>query len=313
MRQEHFLSLGPNGFHRIAYTDWGAPGARHIVVCAHGLTRNSRDFDYLARALADRCRVVCMDVVGRGRSDWLARKQGYGFRQYQADAAALIARVSAPHGLARWLDRLRGNGSERTIDWVGTSMGGIIGMLLAAQPGSPIRRLVLNDVGPLVPWPALMRLKGYASRGTRFPDLAAVERHLREVCASFGPLEDEHWRHLALHSARETEDGYQLAYDPGITASLWNGADLEMPLGSDLTQGLNLWRVWSEVRAKTLVLRGVESDVLSAHTARDMQARGPGAQVVELAGIGHAPALMSDEQIALVREFLLSEDPRKQA
>jgi pimeloyl-ACP methyl ester carboxylesterase len=306
MRQEHFQSLGPDGFHRIAYTDWGGRGARRIVMCVHGLTRNSRDFDYLARALSDRFRVVCMDVVGRGRSDWLARKQGYGFKQYQADAAALMSRITVPQGLGRWLDWLRTRPPERTIDWVGTSMGGIIGMLLAAQPGSPIRRLVLNDVGPLVPWQALMRLKGYASRGTRFPDLAAVERHLHDVCAGFGPLEDEHWKHLARHSAVHEEDGYRLAYDPGITAALWTGADLEMPLGSDLTQGLNLWRVWSEVRAKTLVLRGAESDVLSAPTAREMRTRGPGAQVIELPGVGHAPALMSGDQIRLVREFLLA-------
>src|SRR5882762_7722624 len=159
-RFNHFLALGPHGFHRVAYTEWGNPHGLHLVVCVHGLTRNSRDFDELAASLADRgCRVACMDVVGRGESDWLEHKQDYGFSQYLSDAAALLARLTAPPKRVSLLRRLQGASEGPRIDWVGTSMGGLIGMMLAARRDSPIRRLVLNDVGPMVPWNALVRLK----------------------------------------------------------------------------------------------------------------------------------------------------------
>src|SRR3974390_3112330 len=157
-RLDHFASLGPPGFHRVAYAEWGDHESRHVVVCVHGLTRNCRAFAELARYLAVRgCRVVCLDVVGRGDSDWLEDKADYGFAQYVTDAAALLARITAPR--ATLMGRLRGEGRIHKIDWVGTSMGGLIGMMVAAEPGSPIRHLVLNDVGPLIPWPALPRLK----------------------------------------------------------------------------------------------------------------------------------------------------------
>src|SRR2546422_7086058 len=152
-RLNHFLALGPHGFHRVAYTEWGNADGLHLVVCVHGLTRNSRDFDELAASLADRgCRVACMDVVGRGESDWLEHKQDYGFSQYLSDAAALLARLTAPPKRISLLRRLQGASEGPRIDWVGTSMGGLIGMMLAARRDSPIRRLVLNDVGPMVPW-----------------------------------------------------------------------------------------------------------------------------------------------------------------
>jgi len=150
--QGSFLSLSPGGFHRIAYLDWGKHSAAQAVVCVHGLSRNSRDFDFLARGLARDCRVICPDVVGRGDSEWLADKSDYSFSTYLTDAAALIARITAPappvsFGTFRGLRKAAASPAQ--IDWVGTSMGGLIGMLLAAKPGSPIRRLVLNDVGPL--------------------------------------------------------------------------------------------------------------------------------------------------------------------
>ncbi|MBI2313858.1 MAG: alpha/beta hydrolase [Betaproteobacteria bacterium] len=309
MTSNSFLSLGPHGFHRIAYTEWGEPSSRHLVVCVHGLTRNSRDFDFLAAALERDCRVVCMDVVGRGRSEWLEHKQDYGFGLYQSDAAALLARITAPHNGAGPIQRLARVllGSEDVkVDWVGTSMGGLIGMMLAAQPRSPIRRLVLNDVGPLVPWTALSRLKGYMDKPVRFATLAEVEGYIREVCAPFGSLSDEQWRHLALHSARHTDDGgYVLAHDPGIGSSMRTTVDPAIPFGSDFLMGVDLWSVWDAIKCHVLVLRGAESDVLRPETARQMQDRGPGAQVVEFPGVGHAPALMSTGQIQTVRDFLL--------
>jgi pimeloyl-ACP methyl ester carboxylesterase len=300
MRQESFQALANGSFHRIAYTDWGNVSNPHVVVCAHGLARNSRDFDFLAASLSPRCRVVCMDVAGRGDSDWLENKSYYTFATYQSDAAAMLARASAP--APRWL----GKPVPSRIDWVGTSMGGVIGMLLAARPGSPIRRLVLNDVGPLIPWSALLRMNGYITRGKTFGNLDEVEAYFRDVCGSFGPLTDAQWKHLARHGARLTkEGGYELCYDPKIGEGLHGRLDPELPLGPDLLRGIDLWKVWSKLEIPTLVLRGVDSDVLRPTTVQEMRSRKPDVQVVEFHGVGHAPALMSDDQIGVVKEFLL--------
>ena len=289
MRQQHFQALGDSGFHRIAYTEWGEPSDPHSVVCVHGLARNSRDFDFLAEALAPKCRVLCMDVVGRGESDWLEIKSEYTFATYQSDAAAMLARADA-----------------EKLDWVGTSMGGLIGMFLAAKKNTPIRRLVLNDVGALVPWGALFRMKGYITRGRRFAGEKEVEAYLREVCAPFGPLTDEQWRHLARHGARVDEDGkYQLRYDPGIGENLHGHIDPEFPLGPDLLRGIDLWSIWGKLECPVLVLRGADSEVLTKETLDEMRKRKPDLEVAEFAGVGHAPALMSADQIAVVKRFLL--------
>lgn len=301
MRQEYFHSLGNGGFHRIAYTDWGDAANPHVVVCVHGLARNSRDFDFLARALAPDCRVVCMDVVGRGESDWLENKSEYSFSTYQSDAAAMVARASAPPA-AKWFKR----SAQVKLDWVGTSMGGLIGMFLAARRNSPIRRLVLNDVGALIPWSALFRMKGYITRGKRFASLDEVEAYLREVCAPFGKLSDLQWRHLAQHSAKQNGDGeYVLRYDPAIGEGLHGHVDPEFPIGPDLLRGIDLWNVWSKVECPVLVLRGAESEVLMKKTLEEMRQRKPAVEVAEFEGVGHAPALMSEDQIRVVKNFLL--------
>lgn len=304
MQHRHFLSLGNGSFHRIAYTEWGEASNPRVVVCVHGLARNSRDFDYLAGALAAEFRVLCMDVVGRGESDWLENKSEYTFSTYQSDAAAMLARATAP--VTQWLRREK----PVTVDWVGTSMGGLIGMFLAARKNSPIRRLVLNDVGALVPWAALFRMKGYITRGRRFSDLGEVEAYLRQVCAPFGPLTDEQWQHLARHGAVR-EEGAQsspwvLRYDPAIGEGLHGHIDPEFPIGPDLLRGIDLWNVWGKVACPTLVLRGAESEVLLPATLKEMQARKSDLRVAEFPGIGHAPALMNDEQIGVVKRFLLA-------
>jgi len=309
LRSGSFLSLSAGGFHRVAYLDWGKPAAEHAVVCVHGLSRNSRDFDYLARELAHDCRVVCMDVVGRGDSEWLADKSDYTFSTYLSDAATLIARITAP-AIPAFFGSLRGRAWQTAgparLDWVGTSMGGLIGMLLAAKRGSPIRRLVLNDVGPFISWGSLYRLKGYVGSERAFRDLDEVERYLREACAQFGPLTDEQWRHLAQHGAARRDGAYRLRYDPAIGAGMRAGQpDPEFPLGPNFLAGIDLWGIWDAIRCPTLVLRGAESEVLSNETVRQMQERRPGVEVLELPGIGHAPALMSYDQIAAVRQFLL--------
>jgi pimeloyl-ACP methyl ester carboxylesterase len=282
--RRRLLGLSPAGFHRLSYLLWppsGGAATGRVVVCVHGLSRNARDFDLLARDLAEAgFLVVCPDVVGRGDSDWLAAPEGYGLPQYCADAADLIARLDI----------------ER-VDWVGTSMGGLIGMTLAAQAKSPLDRLVVNDIGPFIPKAALARIAAYAGADPLFADLAEAEAYLREVHAPFG-LNDAQWRHLAEHSVRPAGagGGLRLHYDPAIVAGL----------GTAPFDDVDLWALWDRVTQDVLVLRGAESDLLSAETAAEMAIRGPRAEVVEIAGCGHAPGLMNPQQIALVRDWLLA-------
>jgi pimeloyl-ACP methyl ester carboxylesterase len=269
--------LVPHGFHRLAYAQWeGPPGAR-TVLCVHGLTRNGRDFDDLARSLSRRFRVVCPDIVGRGKSAWLSHAEDYGYPLYLADMAALIARLDVPE-----------------IDWVGTSMGGLIGMMAAAQQGTPIRRLVMNDIGPLIAVEGLQRIATYVGDDPAFENVAQLEAYLRKVSASFGRLSDAQWRHLAEHGARTRPDGtLGRAYDPAIAQAF-----------KTVKGDIDLWPLWDAVRCPTLVLRGGDSDLLRAGDAAEMARRGPRARVVELPGIGHAPALMAQDQIAIIKDFL---------
>jgi pimeloyl-ACP methyl ester carboxylesterase len=269
--------LGPHGFHRIAYVEWPGPSGAPTVVCVHGLTRNGRDFDVLAAALSRRYRVVCPDVVGRGKSAWLSHAEDYGYPLYLSDMTALIARLDV----------------ER-VDWIGTSMGGLIGMMLAALAGAPIRRLVINDVGPLIAKDGLERIATYVGEDPSFADLAALEAYLRRVSASFGTLTNAQWRHLAEHGARMRPDGtLGRAYDPRIAEAF-----------KEVKGDVDLWPVWDRITVPTLVLRGAESDLLRPADAAAMTARGTKARVVEFAGIGHAPALMADDQIAAIEAFL---------
>ncbi|MDW7711065.1 MAG: alpha/beta hydrolase [Deferrisomatales bacterium] len=272
------LGLGPHGFHRVAYHEWGDPANPRVVVCVHGLTRNGRDFDVLASALAGLFRVACPDLPGRGQSEWLPHPAGYAYPVYLSDMVALLARLDGT-----------------AVDWVGTSLGGLLGMMLAAQPGTPLRRLVLNDVGPFLPKKSLRRIGEYVGADPRFADFRGLEGYLREVHAPFGPLTGEQWQHLAKHSARGLPDGtLALHYDPGIGAA-FRASSLE---------DVDLWTVWDAVRCPVLVLRGAESDLLTRETAEEMARRGPRARVVELPGVGHAPALLEERQVETVRSWL---------
>ncbi len=269
-RSGYFLSLGQHGFHRLHYLEHGEAGNPNVLVCTHGLTRNAHDFDHLAQRLAGKYRVVAWDVAGRGGSDWLRQSADYGYPLYVRDAAALIAHL----------------GAER-ISWIGTSMGGLIGMMLAAQPGTPIERLVLNDIGPFVPADALQRIVAYVGVQQRFRNLDEVEQYLRTVHAPFGTLTPIQWRHLAEHSSVPDGDGFRLHYDPAIAE----------PLSNQEIVDLDLWAVWDLLACNVLVLRGAESDVLTADTVSRMAERGPQVQCLEFGGTGHAPAMMSDDQI----------------
>jgi pimeloyl-ACP methyl ester carboxylesterase len=268
---------GPDGSYGLSYAEWGAPDAARTVVCVHGLTRTGRDFDHLATALQDGARVLCPDMVGRGLSDPLGDPEHYALPTYVAH-------------MLQMLDRLQ----LADVDWVGTSMGGLIGMGVAAS-GAPIRRLVLNDIGPFIPKAALERINIYLGIALRFATLEELEAHLREVHAGFGPLSDAEWRHLAEHSASRGEDGtFRLSYDQRLGEPMKRG-----PI-----EDADLWPVWDQIHCPVLVLRGAESDLLLAATAEEMTRRGPGAEVVEIDGTGHAPALMAKDQIEIVREWL---------
>ncbi len=302
MQSDHLLGLSNSGFHRIAYTDWGDPAAERVVICVHGLSRNCRDFDFLAGALAADFRVVCPDVAGRGRSDWLTNKDDYNYPQYLADMNALIARLSARPATAGWLERLagllRGRKGERRIYWVGTSMGGLLGMLLAAMPQSPIARLVVNDVGPLIPRESLQRIGAYLGKNPTFKTFEELDAYIRQISAPFGPLTDAQWHHLTLHGAKQHDDGsWGMCYDPDIAA----------PFRKTTLFDVDLWKYWDAIRCPTLLLRGAESDLLLKKTAEEMQTRGPRPRLVEFAGVGHAPMLMAADQIGVVREFLLND------
>jgi pimeloyl-ACP methyl ester carboxylesterase len=277
-REHSFRSLSPHGFHRVVYREWGHPASSRVVVCVHGLTRNSRDFDALASALSDRFRVLCPDMPGRGDSEWLRDANDYGFPTYLAVLAALLAHAQV----------------ER-VAWVGTSMGGLLGMVLAAQPDTPVTRLVMNDVGPVIEPAALMRIAGYVGLDPVFDSFEALEAHVREVSAPFGALTDEQWNALSRSTARQTPDGrWRLKYDPGIA----------VPFRTAAAPTTDLWALWDAILCPTLLLRGAESDLLSPQTAAAMQSRGPKPRLIEFAGIGHAPMLLTSEQITPVADFL---------
>lgn len=281
MREKSFLGLSTHGFHRIAYFEWGDPGNDRVVVCVHGLTRRGRDFDFLAQALEDRYRVVCVDLPGRGSSDWLPVASDYQPSTYVQNMTALIARL----------------GVEQ-LDWIGVSLGGIIGMTLSMLPQSPIRRLVLDDVGGYIGKEALERIAGYVGKDPTFPDVRALENYMREVNAPYGPLTDAQWAHVAHFGARQDPQTqlWHQHYDPNIA----------LPFKDGFSEPVQLWPLWDGIRQPVLVLRGSESDVLTEETLADMQARNPAARVVVFKGVGHAPMLMNAEQIGPVREFLLA-------
>jgi pimeloyl-ACP methyl ester carboxylesterase len=273
---EHSVSyLLAGAYHRLAYTAWGDPAAQPVV-CVHGLTRNGRDFDPLAESLADRFYVVCPDMPGRGHSGWLPDPALYQPPNYVIAVSHLLAVLNRP------------------VYWIGTSLGGIMGMLTAAMPGNPIVRMVLNDIGPFIPEAALTRIQSYIGTHPVFSDLAAAEAYLREIHAPFGALTDEQWKNLTAHSVRVLpEGGFALHYDP----------DMVKPFTAGPAQAVDMWGVWGAISAPVLAIRGADSDLLLPETLAQM---GEKAETHVVAGCGHAPALMDAPTIGVIRSFLIS-------
>jgi pimeloyl-ACP methyl ester carboxylesterase len=298
------------GGHRMAYWQWGDPHSPHVVLCVHGLTRQGRDFDVLAQAIVARAggnvRVVCPDVVGRGQSDWLVDPNGYQIPLYAADMLALLARLNAEHAVA-------------SLDHVGTSMGGLIGLVLAGNANlplpAPIRRLVLNDVGPTINAEALQRIGLYLGQVGRFASLQQAADAMWSISQSFGPHTPDEWLALShamvVPSAWRSEDGtakrpgdvvdgpFVLHYDPAIAVPFHAITSEAAAQGEAV-----LWSLYDAVPARVLITRGAESDLLSRDTALAMTERGPQARLVEFEGVGHAPTFVKPDQVATVTSFL---------
>lgn len=274
MQQRQVLTYVGGEFVSTHFTEWGAADNPEVVICVHGLTRNCRDFDALAQALSRRFRVVCVDVVGRGRSDRLHDPTQYNYASYVGQLAGVIAHLNA-----------------RNIRWVGTSMGGILGMLLAAAPQTPISRMVVSDVGPVISRQALTAIAAYVGRAPTLTSLADVEQYLRQVHRGFGELTDQQWHHLAIHSACKYDDHWRLHYDPAIAKAF-----------ADINADVDLTAYWQRISCEVLVLRGVESTLLPAKLAAQMAVR-DNVQLREFTHVGHAPMMMNSEQIAIVEAF----------
>lgn len=288
-RLNYVNCLDATGLHRMAYWEWAGPTPQApVLLCVHGLSRQGRDFDALAQVMRAHYRVICPDVVGRGASDWLRQPAGYQIPAYVADMVTLLARLDVAQ-----------------VDWVGTSMGGLIGLGLASLPRpaempSPIRRLVLNDVGPAIRFDALQRIGTYLGKAPGFASLEQGADYLRSISLGFGPHSEAEWAALSRPMFKPDGEGWRLHYDPAI-ASGFAALTPELAAAGEAM----LWAAWDGLRCPTLLIRGGESDLLSADTARLMAERGPQARVAELKDVGHAPTLVHDDQIDLVRNFLL--------
>lgn len=283
-RLRHVQCLDSRGLHRMAYHEWGDAANPKVLVCVHGLTRQGRDFDVLAQALADDYRVICPDVVGRGESDWLADPMGYAIPYYVADMVTLLARLDA-----------------QEVHWVGTSMGGLIGLGVASLAGSPVSRLVLNDVGPAIEPASLQRIGQYLGQPAHWATLDEAADALWAISQSFGPHTRAQWLALTEHQITPDGTGFKPHYDPAIRHA-FTAITPELAAAGEAA----LWASYDRIACPTLLLRGAESDLLSPATAQAMTQRGPRARLHEFAGVGHAPTLVAPDQVAVVRDFLLS-------
>jgi pimeloyl-ACP methyl ester carboxylesterase len=273
--------LTRRNFHRIAFTDWGSISSDKPVLCVHGLTRNGRDFDHLAAALTkEGRRVVCPDLPGRGQSERLQDSSDYVLPQYCGDMTVLMAAIGTAE-----------------FDWVGTSLGGLIGIVLAALPGNPIRRIVINDIGPYLPWAGLLRLGANLNEAPRsFETIEAAELYYRRVLAPFGQMEAEHWRHLTAHSVQWNAERryFEILCDPNIAHAFRN----------PWHYSVDLWKYWDAIDVPVLIIRGQRSDLLPEAVLADMLRRNRNATAHTVEGCGHAPALIARDQIEVVARFL---------
>ncbi len=273
------LCCNPEGYHRITYREYGDPQNNNVIICAHGLTRNSHDFDVIAEAICDEYRVITVNIVGRGTSDWLPNKALYTYHQYAADFSTLFAKLDVEE-----------------VTWIGTSLGGSIGMIVASRYNTPITKLIVNDIAPHIDASIIKAVSRYCGSTPVFDNLEQVTKYLRKIYTAFGNLSDEHWDHIAKHTIGKKEGGkYRLAFDPAISYSI-----LE-EVGQD---DVDFWHYWDKIACPTLVIHGTKSAILSAENAEEMGKRGPKPEIMHIEDTGHAPPLMDEMQISRVREWL---------
>jgi pimeloyl-ACP methyl ester carboxylesterase len=278
MKTQYVTSCSIGGLHKLAYLEWGEPNNPEVLICSHGLTRNKHDFDVLARKLSKNRRVICFDLPGRGESSWLNNKMAYDYNQYTVDALIIIA----------------ASGAEK-VDWLGTSMGGLLGMALSSLPDSPIKKLIINDVGPYIPKEALVRIAKYVSLQPHFDTAKQLGLYMRTVYAGFGDLTEQQWDSMLAFGQRTLDNGQvTLNYDPDISSVF-----LEKPL-----EDMNLWPVWDAIKQSVLVIQGENSDLLLEQTAEKMTTTGPKATLVTVPNTAHAPALMNEHDINIVENWL---------
>jgi hypothetical protein len=300
-RLSHVTCASPSGLHRMAYWEWGDPHNDRVLLCVHGLTRTGRDFDALARRLSAQYRVVCPDVVGRGESDWLVDPQYYAIAQYVCDMLTLIARLN-----------------PRRLDWVGTSMGGLIGMGLSAglamaatlrhgkhraldeQGSIPLGRMVLNDIGPIINDSGLQRIAEYVGKQEEFDSFDQAVEYVKTVSAGFGEHDTEGWRDLTRHVFIQNGGRWVKHYDLRIAQPMVQ-QDAAVLKGAEAV----LWMGYQSLQQPVLVLRGATSDLLTEQGLLEMQQRNPRARAVTFPNVGHAPALRTADQIETVAGFLL--------
>ena len=280
--KHYHLGLGFHGFHRINYLEWGDTkkfNTQETLLCVHGITRNAHDFDFLASKLCTKYRIVCPDVVGRGDSDHLDSADGYNYLQYNADMNTLIARLGVTE-----------------VNWIGTSMGGIIGMVLASVPQSPIRRLIINDIGPEVSRDALVGISDYIGRQEDFGSQKEIETYLRSIYSEFAPMSNADWEHMARYSSRRTKQGtWRLKIDNRVGDAFRDSISYF---------NVDMWDVWEQITCPVLVLRGKNSSFLTEEIAAKMLTCGPEAQLVEFDETGHTPTLRNDEQVDIISDWL---------
>jgi len=278
MKTKHVLSTNQSGQHRIVYQDWGDENNPNVLVCVHGLTRNSRDFDYLAKHLSSRYRIIAPDIVGRGQSDWLSDPSYYTLDQYINDMGTLLQELKI-----------------NQVDWLGTSLGGLIGMAIAASPHSPIKRLILNDIGPVIKKEAIAFLATNLAETPHFGSLDELQTFLKQAYSAMGDLDHGFWEHMATYDHRITPEGrITRNFDPKITKSV----------GSLTASDLALWDLWEGIKCPILVLHGELSMILTAEICQEMLARNPQASLVTLPGVGHTPSLMTEAQIGVISDWL---------
>ncbi len=278
----HFFACqSPQAIHQTAVWEWpyvGPPSDQPpVLFCAHGLTRNGRDFDLVAQRMSKRYRVLAIDFVGRGRSGWLANSAGYVVGQYVADSVSVFTQL----GIS-------------SVNWLGTSMGGIVGMVLAAMPNTPIHTLILNDIGPELDPVGLQRLTSFSGRAPQLTGYEQAKQIVIGNSATFGEHSPQHWELFVKHYVVNRDGQWVFNYDPGIAT------------GTQESQSapVNLWPYYDQIKARTLVIRGALSDLLAADIAAQMTQRGPKAKHIDVPGVGHAPTLLPAAQIDLVDQFL---------